>query len=79
MTGLGASSTSAFASFRPSPVAARTTLITWIFLSPADVEDDVEGGLLLLGAAGTVPAPAAAAGAAAATAVADTPTPPRAP
>src|SRR3954471_12141604 len=37
LTGLGASSTSAFASLRPSPVAARTTLITWIFLSPGPV------------------------------------------
>ena len=37
LTGLGASSTSALASFRPRPVAARTTLITWIFLSPAPV------------------------------------------
>src|SRR5436190_3214284 len=34
LTGFGASSTSAFASLRPRPVAARTTLITWIFLSP---------------------------------------------
>src|SRR5215207_6372524 len=37
LTGLGASSTSALASLRPRPVAARTTLITWIFLSPAPV------------------------------------------
>src|SRR3954465_11815844 len=35
--GLGASSTSALASLRPSPVAARTTLMTWIFLSPGPV------------------------------------------
>src|SRR4030095_2020565 len=35
--GPGASSTSALASLRPRPVAARTTLITWIFLSPAPV------------------------------------------
>ena len=37
LTGLGASSTSALASLRPRPVAARTTLMTWIFLSPAAV------------------------------------------
>ena len=37
LDGLGASSTSALASFRPRPVAARTTLITWIFLSPGPV------------------------------------------
>src|SRR4029078_1361264 len=35
--GFGASSTSALASLRPRPVAARTTLMTWIFLSPAPV------------------------------------------
>src|SRR6266851_3526350 len=33
-TGFGASSTRAFASFSPKPVIARTSLITWIFLSP---------------------------------------------
>ena len=37
LTGLGASSTSALASLRPRPVAARTTLMTWIFLSPEPV------------------------------------------
>ena len=35
-TGFGASSTSALASLRPRHVAARTTLMTWIFLSPDD-------------------------------------------
>ena len=34
MTVLGAPSTRSLASFRPRPVAARTTLMTWIFLSP---------------------------------------------
>src|SRR4051812_2656729 len=34
LTGLGAPSTRSFASLRPRPVIARTTLITWIFLSP---------------------------------------------
>ena len=42
LTGLGASSTRALASLRPRPVAARTTLMTWIFLSPAAGEDHVE-------------------------------------
>src|SRR5215217_8545653 len=35
LTGLGAPSTRSFASFRPRPVIARTTLITWIFWPPA--------------------------------------------
>src|SRR5262245_52072605 len=35
LTGFGAPSTRSFASLRPSPVSSRTTLITWIFLSPA--------------------------------------------
>src|SRR4051794_2290457 len=35
LTGLGAPSTRSLASFRPRPVTARTTLIAWIFLSPA--------------------------------------------
>src|SRR3989442_2772169 len=33
-TGLGAPSTRSLASFNPSPVSSRTTLMTWIFLSP---------------------------------------------
>src|SRR5438132_5336674 len=37
LTGLGALSTRSLASLRPRPVTARTTLITWIFLSPAPV------------------------------------------
>src|SRR5262249_48740418 len=35
LTGFGAPSTRSLASFRPSPVSSRTTLMTWIFLSPA--------------------------------------------
>src|SRR5204862_5495185 len=35
LTGAGASSATALASFRPSPVSSRITLMTWIFLSPA--------------------------------------------
>jgi len=34
-TGFGAPSTRSLASFRPRPVSSRTTLMTWIFLSPA--------------------------------------------
>jgi hypothetical protein len=34
LIGFGASSTSFFASMRPSPVMARTTLMTWIFWAP---------------------------------------------
>src|SRR5437870_10863934 len=37
LTGFGAESTRSFASFRPRPVIARTTLITWIFWPPAAV------------------------------------------
>src|SRR5665213_3467193 len=37
LTALGAASTGSFASFRPSPVIARTSLITLIFFSPAAV------------------------------------------
>src|SRR5204863_1602045 len=72
LTGLGASSTSALASLRPSPVAARTTLMTWIFLSPAPVSTT---STVVDSSSAAAPSPAApaAAGAAAATAVADTP------
>src|SRR6266568_6050334 len=37
LTSFGAESTRSFASFRPRPVIARTTLITWIFWPPAAV------------------------------------------
>src|SRR5262249_50499801 len=37
LTGFGAESTRSLASFRPRPVTARTTLITWIFWAPAPV------------------------------------------
>src|SRR3954447_21756773 len=68
----GASSTIALASFRPSPVAARTTLITGTFWPPTSVNmtSTVEAS------SSPAPSPAgapAAAGAAAATAVAETP------
>src|SRR3954451_5671915 len=71
LIGFGASSTSAFASFRPRPVAARTTLMTWIFLSPAAVR--TTSTVVDSSSAGPPSAPPPAAGAAAATAVADTP------
>src|SRR5215218_8545595 len=72
LTGFGASSTSAFASLRPRPVAARTALITWIFLSPAAVSTT---STVADSSAASAPSPAGApaAGAAAATAVAETP------
>ena len=60
LTGLGASSTSALASFRPRPVAARTTLMTWIFLSPAPVRT-TSNALLPSSAPASPPPPAAAA------------------
>jgi hypothetical protein len=73
LTGLGASSTSALASLRPRPVAARTTLMTWIFLSPAPVRTTTTVADASSSAPPSAPPPAAAAGAAAATAVAETP------
>ena len=52
-TGLGAPSTRSLASFRPRlATIARTSLMTWIFLSPAALEDDVELVLLLGGLGG---------------------------
>src|SRR5918994_2120898 len=72
-TGFGASSTSALASLRPRPVAARTTLMTWIFLSPADWST-TSNSVCSSSAAAPAPSPAAApAAGAAATAVAETP------
>ena len=38
LTALGAPSTRSFVSFKPRPVSSRTTLMTWIFLSPAAEE-----------------------------------------
>ena len=43
LTGPGAPSTTALASLRPRPVAARTALMTWIFFSPAAGQDHVDG------------------------------------
>src|ERR1700745_3772178 len=58
--GFGASSTSALASLRPSPVAARTTLMTWIFLSPAAVRTTSK--LVCSSASSPPPSPPGAAG-----------------
>ena len=52
LTVLGAPSTRSLASLRPRPVIARTSLMTWIFLSPGREQDDVELGLLLGGGGG---------------------------
>src|SRR3954468_446679 len=69
LTALGAPSTSAFASPRPSPVIARTSLMTLIFLPPSPVR--ITSNSVFSSTAG--PAAAAAAGAAATAAAAETP------
>src|SRR5207245_2167328 len=71
LTGLGAPSTRSLASLRPSPVISRTTLMTWIFLSPDPDRTPVKSPF-----SGAAAAAAPAAGPAAATATgaaADTP------
>src|SRR5581483_6543085 len=74
LTGLGAPSTRSLASLRPSPVSSRTTLITWIFLSPAPVSTTVNSSFSAAGAAPPAAAPDAAGPAATATgAAAETP------
>src|SRR5206468_9817515 len=71
-TGLGAPSTRSLASLRPSPVSSRTTLMTWIFLSPT--AERTTSNSVCSSAAGAAPPPAAAPAAVAATATAaDTP------
>src|SRR5262245_7177258 len=62
LTGPGAPSTRSFASLRPRPVTARTTLITWIFLSPAPVRTTSKESF---SSAAAAPSPPPAAGAAA--------------
>src|SRR5262249_37076285 len=69
-TGFGASSTRAFASFSPKPVIARTSLMTWIFLSPELVRM-MSNSVCSAGTSAT--APAAAAGSIAMGAAAVTP------
>src|SRR5215470_6301870 len=72
-TGLGAPSTRSLASLRPRPVSSRTTLITWIFLSPA-ADRTTSNSVFSSAAAAAPPAAPPAAGAATATAAAaDTP------
>src|SRR6266480_6165299 len=58
-TGFGAPSTRSFASLSPSPVSSRTTLMTWIFFSPAaprmtsnSVFSSVAGALTAVGPTG---------------------------
>src|SRR6185369_2307722 len=70
LTALGAPSTRSLASFRPRPVSSRTTLMTWIFFSPAALR--MTSNSVFSSAAAAAPPPAA--GAATATAAAaDTP------
>src|SRR5271166_325948 len=71
LTDFGAPSTRSLASFRPSEVIARTSLITSIFLSPIPASTTVNSVFSSTGAAGAAPAVGAAATATAA--AADTP------
>src|SRR3954465_6207576 len=73
LMGLGASSTSALASLRPRPVAARTTLMTWIFLSPAPVSTTSKAVCSSAASAASPPPPPGPAAGAAAMAAAETP------
>ena len=70
LTGLGAVSTSSFASFRPRPVISLTTLITLIFSAPAAFR--ITSNSVFSSAAGAAP-PAAGAAATATGAAALTP------
>ena len=67
LTSFGAASTKSFASFKPKPVRALTSLITLIFLSPADARKIVNSDFSSAGAAAPPPAATAATGAAAVT------------
>src|SRR5579884_3220269 len=66
LTVLGAPSTRSFASLRPRPVTARTTLITWIFWPPA-LESTTSKEVFSSAAAAPSPPAATAPGAATAT------------
>src|SRR5207253_4570749 len=66
LTGLGAPSTRSFASLRPKPVSARTSLITSIFFSPTAVSTTLNSVCSSTGAAAPPPGAAATATAAAA-------------
>src|SRR3954470_24097940 len=61
LTACGAESTRSFASLRPRPVTARTTLITWIFCWPAPVRTTSKAVFSSTAAAPSPPAPGAAA------------------
>src|SRR5215510_14625945 len=73
LTGLGAPSTRSFASLRPRPVTARTTLITWIFWPPASVSTTSNVDCSSAAAAPSPPAAGAPAAATATGAAAVTP------
>src|SRR6266581_357260 len=74
LMGLGASSTTALASFRPRPVSSRTTLMTWILLGPTSVRTASNSVCSSTGASAGAASCAATAGpAAAATGAALTP------
>src|SRR5436190_24353938 len=66
LIGLGASSTTALASFRPRPVSSRTTLMTLILLGPTSVRTASNSVFSSTGAAAAVSATGAAGPAAAA-------------
>ena len=67
LTSFGAASTKSLASFKPKPVIALTSLITFIFLSPADVKKIEYSDFSSAAGAAAPPAGAAATGAAAVT------------
>src|ERR1700680_1437263 len=67
LTVLGAPSTRSFASLRPRPVIARTSLMTSIFLSPTACRTTVNSVFSSTGAAAPAPGPATAIAAAAET------------
>src|SRR5436190_2882552 len=60
LTGLGAPSTRSLASLRPSPVISRTTLMTWLFFSPAPERTTVKSSFSGAAAAAAAAGPAAA-------------------
>src|SRR5215467_6972562 len=66
LTFLGAPSTRSFASLRPSPVSARTSLMTSIILSPAAATTTVNSVFSTTGSAAAAPPPGAATATAAA-------------
>src|SRR5882724_10089036 len=70
-TALGAPSTRSLASFSPRPVSSRTTLMTWIFFSPAALR--IKSNSVFSSAAAPAAPPPAAGAATATAAAADTP------